>query len=322
MKPPDPTQLFDQLRPRLHSIAYRMLGSVADAEDLVQDVWLRWHAADIDAIENAQAWLVTVTSRLAIDRLRSTKAERAHYVGFWLPEPWLDDPDLIASTHDATAPTPQELLEQADDISVAFLMLLEKLGPEARVAFLLREVLDADYAQVAQALGKTEAACRQIVSRAKTQLRDGPVRHHVAPDTHYRLLAGFAQAARDGDFAALQALMDADVELTGDGGGVVPSFGKVLRGARRIAALYYAVWLRSQRGDAVQQLALVRLNGSWGLLRFIDGQLESAHSMQTNGQQIVRIDTQRNPLKLRRIAAAWAASQAVSQARGLQRLRD
>src|ERR1700742_2010280 len=156
----DGTREFDRLRPRLQGIAYRMLGSVAEAEDIVQDVWLRWHAAAREAIENAEAWLVAVTTRISIDRLRAAKIQREHYAGIWLPEPQLTDAPV----------TPEEAAARTDDLSVAFLMLLERLTPEARAAFLLREVFDADYAEVADILGKTEAACRQLVSRAKTQL--------------------------------------------------------------------------------------------------------------------------------------------------------
>lgn len=305
----DATRFFDRLRPRLQGIAYRMLGSVADAEELVQDVWLRWHEADTTGLTNAEAWLVTVTTRLAIDRLRSAKAQRAHYVGFWLPEPRLDLDQLPPPTPQHNPPaTPEALLERADDISVAFLALLERLGPEARAAFLLREVFDADYAELARTLGKSEAACRQIVSRAKLQLKDGRPRQRVSADQHYRLLAGFAEAARKGDFAALQALLAEDAELISDGGGIVPSFGKVLAGASRVARLYFAVWRRSERGEAVQQLELVRLNGEWGLLRFIGGRLESAQSLETDGLRITRIHTQRNPEKLHRLAEAWAVT--------------
>jgi len=313
----DATRFFDRLRPRLHGIAYRMLSSVADAEELVQDVWLRWHETDTDGLANAEAWLVTVTTRLAIDRLRSAKAERAHYVGFWLPEPHLDLEALQNSAPHANTPaSPEQLLERADDISVAFLALLERLAPEARAAFLLREVFDASYTEVAQALGKSEAACRQIVSRAKAQLKDGArgPRQRVSPDQHHRLLAGFAEAARQGNFAMLQAMLAEDAELISDGGGIVPSFGQPLKGATRIAQLYYAVWRRSERGEAVQRLELVRLTGEWGLLRFINGRLESAQSMQIDGERIARIHTQRNPEKLRHIARAWAEAVTKGQA--------
>ena len=298
----DSTLFFNGLRPRLQAIAYRMLGAVAEAEDLVQDVWLRWHAADPDELDNAEAWLVTVTTRLAIDRLRAAKVQREHYAGFWLPEPQLTAQDAPAS--------PQELLERADDISMAFLALLERLAPEARAAFLLREVFDADYAEIAHALGKSEAACRQIVSRAKAQLKEGRVRQPVSADTHYRLLSGFAQAARRGDFAALQSLLAEDAELIGDGGGKVASFGKVLAGRGRIARLFYATWRRGQRGDYKLTLELVRLNGEWGLLRFVDGMLESAQAFECDGERITRIHVQRNPDKLQRLAQAWAVTRA------------
>ncbi len=155
-------QAFHTLRPRLQKIAYRMLGSVADAEDIVQDVWLRWHDAPHDDIEIAEAWLVAITTRLSIDRLRTAKIRREDYVGIWLPEPELGD----------SPATPEEIAERASEVSVAFLMLLERLTPEARAAFLLHEVFDIDYDRIADAIGKTEAACRQLVSRAKTQLRN------------------------------------------------------------------------------------------------------------------------------------------------------
>lgn len=298
----DSTRFFNTLRPRLQAIAYRMLGTVAEAEELVQDVWLRWHEADQSELDNAEAWLVTVTTRLAIDRLRVAKVQREHYTGFWLPEPQLTPEDSLAS--------PEQLLERADDISMAFLTLLERLAPEARAAFLLREVFNADYAEVAQALGKSEAACRQIVSRAKVQLKEDRVRQPVSPDTHYRLLSGFADAARRGDFAALQTLLAEDAELIGDGGGKVPSFGKVLAGGARIAQLYLATWLRGHKGELKLQLELVHLNGRWGLLRFVDGQLESAQDFETDGERITRIHVQRNPDKLQRLAEAWAVTKA------------
>lgn len=298
----DSTRFFNSLRPRLQAIAYRMLGTVAEAEELVQDVWLRWHEADQDELDNAEAWLVTVTTRLAIDRLRAAKVQREHYTGFWLPEPQFTPEDSPAS--------PEQVLERADDISMAFLALLERLAPEARAAFLLREVFDADYTEVARVLGKSEAACRQIVSRARTQLKEGRVRQPVSPDTHYKLLSGFAEAARRGDFATLQALLAEDAELISDGGGKVPSFGKVLAGSARIAQLYLATWLRGNKGELRLQLELVQLNGRWGLLRFVDGQLESAQDLETDGERITRIHVQRNPDKLQRLAAAWTVTKA------------
>lgn len=293
------TDTFTRLRPRLQGIAYRMLGSAAEAEEVVQDAWLRWHEAQQERLESTEAWLVSVTTRLAIDRLRSAKVRREHYIGTWLPEPLLSD----------SPATPEQLLERVDDLSVAFLALLERLSPEARAAYLLREVFDADYAEVADALGKSERACRQIVHRAKAQLRDARPRFRVPRETHLRLLHGFAQAATRGEFSALKTLLAEDAELIGDGGGKVPSFGVPLVGGQRIAQLYLAIGLR-HRG-ALRMEAVV-LNGQWGLLRFVDGALESAQSIETDGERIVRIHSQRNPEKLARIAAALGREVAVT----------
>jgi RNA polymerase sigma-70 factor (ECF subfamily) len=287
----DATRTFERLRPRLRGIAYRMLGSAAEAEEVVQDAWLRWHEAAHAALASAEAWLVTVTTRLAIDRLRAAKLQREDYVGFWLPEPVLGE----------SPASPEQLLERADEVSVAFLVLLERLAPEARAAFVLREVLDLDYDEVARVLGKSEPACRQLVSRAKAQLRDDRPRYTVSPETHERLLARFAAAVAGGDYAAMKNLLADDAELIGDGGGKVPSFGKVLAGRQRIAQLFYAGHRRF--GGAIRvQLAVI--NGQWGLLRFVGGQLESAQSYETDGERIVRIHVQRNPDKLARLAAA------------------
>ena len=285
------THAFEHLRPRLLGIAYRMLGSRAEAEEVVQDAWLRWHEAEQAALASAEAWLVTVTTRLAIDRLRAAKVQRDHYVGTWLPEPILtESPD-----------TPEQLLERADDLSLAFLAVLERLGPEARAAFLMREVFDADYEELANALGKSEAACRQLVHRAKRQLRDGRPRYAVPRETHFRLLRSFADASASGDFAALKSMLADDAELIGDGGGKVPSFGKPLLGGQRIAQLYLATSLR--HGDRLR-VELAPVNGEWGLLRFVDGALESVQSFETDGERIVRIHSQRNPDKLARLAAS------------------
>ena len=273
---PSADDTFRRLRPRLQGIAYRMLGSSAEAEEVVQDAWLRWHESAHDGLQSADAWLVTITTRLSIDRLRSARVQREHYVGTWLPEPLLSD----------AAPSPEQMLERADDVSVAFLALLERLAPEARAAYLMREVFDADYGEVAEALGKTESACRQIVHRAKAQLQDERPRHVVPREAQLRLLRGFAEAAASGRFAALQGLLAEDAQLIGDGGGIVPSFGVPLVGSRRIAQLFYATHRRF--GDAVRYEVVV-LNGQWGLLRFIGNTLESAQSFETDGERILGI---------------------------------
>jgi len=288
------TLVFDRHRRRLLGIAYRMLGSSADAEDVVQDAWLRWNDATVDALNNPEAWLVTVVTRLSIDRLRAAKQQRDHYVGTWLPEPLLTDAPA----------SPEQMLERADDVSMAFLAVLERLAPEARAAYLLREVFDADYEDLARTLGKSEAACRQLVHRAKVQIQDERPRFTVERDQHLRMLQGFAEAAASGDMKRLKALLAEDVELIGDSGGKVPAFRKMLRGAQRIAQLYYAV--KRLLGDGVR-MQIVEINGEPGMLRFYNGALESVQTIETDGQRILRIRTQRNPEKLERIAARFAS---------------
>ncbi len=290
----DPTLTFDSHRRRLQGIAYRMLGSVAEAEEVVQDAWLRWHEADKASFDSAEAWLVTVVTRLSIDRLRAAKVQREHYIGAWMPEPTLtESPD-----------TPEESLERADNISVAFLAVLERLAPEARAAFLMREVFEADYDEVALTLGKSEAACRQLVHRAKAQVQDARPRYQVSRETHQRLLRAFADAAARGSMQDLKALMTEQVELIGDGGGKVQSFSKVLTGNQRLAQLYYSLW---RRMGPVVRMEMVEINGEPGLLRFVDGELESAQTFEIEDDRIARIRVQRNPDKLARIAERFAS---------------
>jgi RNA polymerase sigma factor (sigma-70 family) len=279
---------FDAHRPRLLGIAYRMLGSHADAQDVVQDAWLRWNSARPDDLRSAEAWLVTTVTRLSIDRLRAAKTAREHYTGFWLAEPMLTD----------TQDSPEQMLEFAGDISLAFLAVLERLTPDERAAFLLREVFDADYADMARTLGRSQAACRQLVSRAKAQVREGKTRFAVSREEHLRLLARFAAAAREGNLATLKSLISEEASLVSDGGGVVPSFGQVLRGAQRLAQLYFATALN--HGPA-QRLEIADINGVPGLLRFVHGRLESVQSLYFENGLLAEIHTQRNPAKLVRV---------------------
>ncbi|WP_280191666.1 RNA polymerase sigma factor SigJ [Delftia sp. PS-11] len=294
--PSDPTDdglaQFLRYRPRLFGLAYRMLGQRAEAEDLVQEAWLRWQASERSAIAQPEAWLVAVTSRLAVDRLRRLHAERAHYQGFWLPEP------LVQPWAEETAPSAQDLLERAGDVSTALMFVLEQLTPDERAAFLLREVFDADYAEVAQALGRSEAACRQLVHRARGHVQAGRPRFSAPPGAHAALLRRFAQAVQGGDFAQIQALFAPDAELISDGGGKVPSFGRVLQTGRRLALLYFATARRLRRDGQRQTLHLACVNGLPGLLRCIDGQLESVQTLLVEDGLVRRIYTLRNPDKL------------------------
>lgn len=277
---------FTRLRPRLFAIAYRMLGTRADAEDVLQDAWLRWHQADRTALQSAEAWLVTVATRLAIDRLRAAKNERQSYVGWWLPEPLVEELDER---------TPEAAAELAGELSVALLYTLERLAPEERAAFLLRQVFDHDYDEVAALLGKSEAACRQMVHRASERVQQERPRFEVPKDTHRRLLEKFMLAAHSGRREAIKALLDENAQAIGDGGGRVPSFLHALQGADRITNLYWAV---SKRLGDRAQYRLAQINGEAGLLRYVDGQLESAQAFVTDGERIVAIYSVRNPDKL------------------------
>lgn len=286
----DATDTFTRMQPRLLGIAYRMLGSLEEAEDVVQDTWLRWHDTDHTQVNDAEAWLVTATTRRAIDRLRLARTGREQYVGIWLPEPVL--------TSDAWA-TPEQLQEASSDLSIAFLAVLERLAPEARAAFLLREVFDVDYPDIARVLGKTEAACRQIVHRAKTQLREERPRYVVSAEAHQRLMRRFAEALANGDLGSMKQMLADSAMLVGDGGGFVNAFPKPMIGGARIAQLLFAPNLRIKDHLRIE-LALI--NGRWGVLRYMHGQLESAQYFETDGEKIVGIFVQRNPEKLRRIA--------------------
>ena len=197
--------IFETHRQRLFSLAYRLLGSPADAEDVVQEAWLRWHGADRDGIRDPEAWLVTAATRLGLDRLRAAKSARTDYIGPWLPEP----------LSIGLAPDPAEAREIAGEVSLAFLALLERLGPEERAAFLLKEAFDYDYAVIGEWLGHTEANCRQLVHRARERLRAGRPRFAVPRERHQHLLQRFMEASQNGDRAAITALLADDARCWG-----------------------------------------------------------------------------------------------------------
>jgi RNA polymerase sigma-70 factor, ECF subfamily len=279
------TLSFDALRPRLFGIAYRMLGVRADAEDVLQDAWLRWREADHASLQSAEAWLVTVVTRLAIDRLRALKSEREAYVGEWLPEPIVQVDER----------TPEALAEFAGDVSVAFLHLLERLGPEERAAFLLRQVFDYDYGEVAEMLGKREPAVRQMVHRAAERVRQDRPRFPVAPEKHRDLLRKFMAAAQSGQRAAIRSLLADDVLSLGDGGGKATSVAGGLHGGERVTNLY---WAHALRLGPRLQYRIATINGEAGLLRYVDGALESANAVVSDGERILAIYAVRNPDKL------------------------
>jgi len=265
-----------------------MLGSGADAEDMVQEAYLRWHRAAPDEIHTPEAWLVTAVTRLCIDRLRQLRTEREAYVGPWLPEP------LVAEA----APPADQAAELASDLSVAFLALLERLAPEERAAFLLHEVFDSGYGDIALILGKSEAACRQIVSRARKRIRAGRPRVRVSAVARTRLLGSLVQAIRSHDKAALVQLLAEDATWTADGGGKAKAARKVIRGADRIAR--FALGVFRSLGDL--EFRTVGVNDEPGLALLRGGRPFAILSIRTDGLRILDVYNIMNPEKLRGVA--------------------
>lgn len=286
---PNDEATFLQHRPRLFGLAYRMLGTKADAEDVLQDAYLRWQSAPRDELRSPEAWLVTVVTRLSIDKLRDAKQEREAYTGPWLPEPLVGE----------EAATPERASELASDVSFAFLMMLERLAPEERAVFLLREVFDMDYPEVAQMLGKSEAACRQMLHRAKERVRQERPRFQVNPVAHRQLLERFVAATRSGKREDMLALFAKDVRFASDGGGKVRAVLRVLEGAERLVRFYTAI-SRLATGHSLSYRH-AEINGAPGLLQFLDGKLVGALTLVTDGARILEIYSVRNPDKLKHI---------------------
>jgi RNA polymerase sigma-70 factor, ECF subfamily len=222
----DSLTTFNQYRGLLFSIAYRMLGTVADAEDVLQEAYIRWHQASDDDIRSPKAFLITVVSRLSINHLGSAHLKREKYVGQWLPEP------LVTGA----GSDPAEIVRVDESLSMAFLVLLERLGPAERAVFLLREVFDHEYSEIAAALDLTESNCRQILRRAKQRIRVARPRFQAFVPEHDDLLARFQQAAREGDLDGLVALLAHDVVLHTDGGGKAPALPNLIVGAAKAKA--------------------------------------------------------------------------------------
>jgi RNA polymerase sigma-70 factor (ECF subfamily) len=285
------TTLFEHHRPRLFGLAYRMLGTPADAEDVLHDAWLRLHAQDLATLDDPEAWLVTVTTRLALDRLRRAKAERAHYTGPWLPEP------LVPETE-----RPDATLERGETLTLSFLLLLERLGPEERAAFLLHEVFDYSHAEAAAILDISEDACRQRVHRAKARLHEGRPRFSVDAAAQRRLLQRFVAAMAEPTLDTLRSLFAEDAIHISDGGGVARATLHPLHGADRLARLYLQL-ARNFHGPGVRY-ELATLNGAPALFLHAGGTLASAMWIECDGERITAIHALRHPGKLARLLVA------------------
>jgi RNA polymerase sigma-70 factor (ECF subfamily) len=283
----DRAAAFAENRGRLWSIAYRMLGSRADADDAVQEAYLRWHGARVEDIRSPQAWLVTTATRICIDRLKQLRVERERYTGPWLPEPLVDE-----------SPAADTAAELASELSVALLAVLERLAPEERAAFLLHEMFDCGYDDIAQILGKSEAACRQIVSRATRRVRAERPRVEVSAKAKHRLLDGLVRALQAGDKESLLKLLATDSAWTSDGGGKARAARKIVRGAEHVARFATGVFRKILPYVTFRPIAV---NGEPGCAVFFNDQLFSVFTIRTDGQRILDVYNILNPDKLRAV---------------------
>jgi RNA polymerase sigma-70 factor, ECF subfamily len=296
----DPAAAFEPHRRRLLGLAYRMLGSMAEAEDAVQEAYLRWHDADRERVDQPKAFLITTTTRICLDVLKSARARREQYVGPWLPDP----------VTDTAALAPDAQTELAEDLSVALLLALDRLSPLERAAFLLHDVFDYSFAQVADALNRTEGACRQLASRARTRVREarpkglmpaGRPSSAIDPK-HAELLSAFIDATRSGDVAGLTRLLATDARVVTDGGGKVTAALNVIDGGDRVAAFLVGV---ARKGLARANEISVRfetINGLPGLIVSDPSGLIQTNAFEVEDGHIQAIYIVRNPDKLRHLA--------------------
>lgn len=290
-----PLELFESQRRRLFAIAYRMLGTVEDAEDLVQETFLRWHSADHDGIENPGAWLSTVVTRLSLKQLQLSHRHREVYVGPWLPEPL---PTSWARTRDAA--------EVADSISIAFLTLMERLSPRERAVFLLREVFDYEFGEIAKILSLGTANCRQLLHRAKLRLGKSVRRFRPDPQVHRQLINRFASAIRNGNIDEVIELLVANATLCIDSGGAVRAAARrPLRGARAIAQFLVGVTRKVAPPDL--RIYALEINGEPALVNAVNGHPQQVVTIAIEGGRISAINIIANPVKLRRVARDLAA---------------
>jgi RNA polymerase sigma-70 factor (TIGR02957 family) len=300
-------RLLDELRPASFAIAYRMLGSVAEAEDVVQEALLRVHRAleGGEQIASPRAFIATVTTRLAINELRSARARRERYVGEWLPEPIITD----------SLDDPARHAETADSLSLAMLVLLESLSPEQRAVLLLHDVFDYPFAEIAAIVGKSEDNTRQLAARARQHVEQRRPRFQTTREQQEELAARFFEAAEQGDLAGLEALLASDVQLTGDGGGKVPALARTLHGRNRVARTLIN-WVRLAARLPGVSLRPVEVNGGPGAL-YLDAQqrLIGVMALDIAGGQIRAIRSIVNPDKLAHLGPVADSTSLLKSAR-------
>jgi RNA polymerase sigma-70 factor (ECF subfamily) len=285
----DRVETFHQYRSLLFSIAYRMLGSVADAEDVLQETFIRWQKSSDEEIRSPRAFLVTVMSRLCINQLQSSRAQREVYIGPWLPEPLLTGPGS----------DPSEACQVDESLSMAFLVLLERLTPVERAVFLLREVFDYEYSEIAQALGRNEANCRQILRRARQHVADVRPRYDASPQQREELLRQFLDATSHGDLDGLVALLSSDVVLHSDGGGKAAAVPNLVYGRDNVARAILGGLKKLVPKNLVGRIA--EINGEPGVVSYIEARPYSVFTMDIAEGRVRNIYIVTNPEKLARL---------------------
>jgi RNA polymerase sigma-70 factor (ECF subfamily) len=281
-------EAFEEHRPLLFSIAYRMLGTIMEAEDILQEAFLRCQGRLVEEVDSPRAYLSSVVTRLCIDHLRSAQVQREEYIGPWLPEPLVTD----------SSATPQGALALSESLSMAFLVLLESLNPVERAVFLLHEVFDYDYATIAEMVGKSEANCRQMVSRARRHIAERRPRFDVSPSQQSRVVKKFMHTLNTGDVEGLIAVLDEDVTWWSDGGGMIGVAKKPIQGAEKVARFALNL-LRMAPENTVARP--VEINGGPGFIVYVDGKPFNTLSFDILEDRIVGIRAVVNPDKLRTI---------------------
>ncbi|MBO9712539.1 sigma-70 family RNA polymerase sigma factor [Sphingomonas sp.] len=278
----DAAAVFDPLRPQLTRVAYRMLGSVADAEDVVQDAFLRWLATDRSAIVEPEAFLRRVVTRLCLDQLKSARVRRETYVGEWLPEPVVEEAD-------------------DEDVTLPLMLALERLSPLERAAFLLHEVFGEDFETIAETLGRDAAACRQLAARARVHVREARPRYKVEKAAGLELAAAFFSASRDGDMARLRGLLTADVSVHSDGGGKVRAGFRPVLGVEDVMKLHASL-ARFMTGGQSRLVRFAMINGLPGFVSEEAGGVVQTTALEVQDGRVAAIYVVRNPDKLRHVA--------------------
>jgi RNA polymerase sigma-70 factor (ECF subfamily) len=282
---PTPTDVFERERPRLIGLAYRMLGTVTDAEDVVQDAWLRWQTVRLDQLERPEAWLTTVTTRVALDHLRSTRRRRETYVGPWLPEPLV------------TPAGPEDAAVLAESLRLGFLTVLDQLTPMERAVFLLADVFAMPFAEIAATVDKSEVACRQIASRARRRVRQPTTSHD--PDANRAITDALLAAIAVGDVAEVLERLAPDVVCVSDGGAARRAARRPVVGATRVARLLVNLAHR-YTGDIEVRTASV--NGDAGAVIVVGGEVDVVAAFEIQDRRVVAIRLVRNPDKLAHVA--------------------